>query len=611
MISAGELAIGSRLPTVRELSKELGVSPTTVSEAGNRWPPSAPSTLAAARARSSASPPGPATPRRYRRVTEGPGHFELDLSSGTPDPALLPDLRPVIAHVSRQSLTSSYLDHRCCPSWPTRVRADWPFPPEELTVVDGAMDALDRVASVIVRLGDRVVVENPTFPPLLDLLELLGAEVIGVDMDDEGMLPDGLADALAAGATAVFLQPRAHNPTGITLTAARGQQLAAALADSDAIVVEDDHSGDIASGALVSLGEWLPQRTVHIRSYSKSHGPDLRLAAVGGAGDVVSAVANRRLLGPGWSSRILQAVLLEMLDHQPTIDAVDAARAEYAARAAGGHRCARRAGVGFTGTDGINLWMQVADERSALLTLAAQGIGAAPGEPFMVRDDAPSLRVTVGLIDDSIADVRRPPRRSRRQPTQQEAASASHPLRNLTSRRSSAVYRTHRRLTTSHCNSAFICGTTALTAELRRARSVDGGVEQFVGERALGRQRRLVDRDDAVGRCHVREQGQRHDVGLGEPRHAHVADPFDERERSRRRAGSGRRPTTAHTGPRCSRRPRPRHGCRERPAARVADAASASMSTTSAASTAAATPPGSITSASTSARSRRRTNDAP
>lgn len=270
-------------------------------------------------------------------------------------------------------------------------------------MVDGAMDALDRVASVIVRLGDRVVVENPTFPPLLDLLDLLGAEVIGVDMDGEGMLPDGLAGALALGVTAVFLQPRAHNPTGITLTERRGQQLAAALADSDAIVVEDDHSGDIASGTLVSLGTWLPQRTVHIRSYSKSHGPDLRLAAVGGAGNVVGAVANRRLLGPGWSSRILQAVLLEMLDHQPTIDAVGAARAEYAARRNAVTDVLAASGVGYTGTDGINLWMQVADERSALLTLAAQGIGAAPGEPFMVRDGAPSLRVTVGLIDVSIA----------------------------------------------------------------------------------------------------------------------------------------------------------------------------------------------------------------
>jgi DNA-binding transcriptional MocR family regulator len=164
-------------------------------------------------------------------------------------------------------------------------------------------------------------------------------------------------------------------------------------------VIEDDHSGDIATGALISIGTWLPQRTVHIRSYSKSHGPDLRLAAVGGAGDVVTAVANRRLLGPGWSSRILQAVLLEMLDDERTIDAVARARAEYARRRQLVADVLESRGVGVTGTDGINLWMTVTDERSALVTLAAQGVGAAPGEPFQVRHDAPHLRVTVGLID--------------------------------------------------------------------------------------------------------------------------------------------------------------------------------------------------------------------
>ena len=213
MVSSGDLPVGSRLPTVRDLAKVLGVSPTTVSEA---W-----QTLAAvgaidARGRQGTyvrQPTGPVTPRRYRRVTEGPGHFALDLSTGTPDPALLPDLGPVIARVSRQSLTSSYLDHPVLPDLEARLRADWPFEPEELTVVDGAMDALDRVAGVVVRLGDRVAVEHPTFPPLLDLLDLLGAEVVGIDVDAHGMRADQLAAAVADGVSAVFLQPRAQNPT--------------------------------------------------------------------------------------------------------------------------------------------------------------------------------------------------------------------------------------------------------------------------------------------------------------------------------------------------------------------------------------------------------------
>lgn len=198
----------------------------------------------------------------------------------------------------------------------------------------------------------------------------------------------------------MFLQPRAHNPTGITMTPRRGKELAAVLAAGQAVVVEDDHSGDIASGALVSLGKWLPTRTVHIRSYSKSHGPDLRLAAVGGAGDVVSAVANRRLLGAGWSSRILQAVLLEMLEHQPTIDAVAAARAESAARRPAVTEVLAAAGVGFTGTDGINLWMQVANRRFRPPHPCRAGHRRRTRRAVHgPRRHAPSIRVTVGLIE--------------------------------------------------------------------------------------------------------------------------------------------------------------------------------------------------------------------
>ena len=399
MITRGDLAVGTRLPTVRELSKSLGVSPTTVSEA---WQTLTSVGAIDARGRQGTfvrQPTGPGSPRRYRMVTEGPGHFALDLSTGTPPSSLLPDLGPIVAKISRQSLTSSYLDNPVLPELETRLLDGWPFKAEALTVVDGAMDALDRVAQVVVRLGDRVIVEHPTFPPLLDLLDELGAEVIGVDVDDEGPIVAQVVDALRMQPVAVFLQPRAHNPTGVTTTARRMKTLAAEIATSSAIVIEDDHSGDIATGALVSAGSYVPERTVHIRSYSKSHGPDLRLAAVGGAGDVVTAVANRRLLGPGWSSRILQAVLLEMLDDTPTIEAVASARIEYARRRQLVANVLESRGVAVTGSDGINMWMTVADERSALVTLAAQGIGAAPGEPFQVRRDTPHLRVTVGLIE--------------------------------------------------------------------------------------------------------------------------------------------------------------------------------------------------------------------
>lgn len=408
LVASGELVEGTRLPTVRELSRSLGVSPTTVSEAWQRLAAVGAIEPRGRQGTFVARPVGPGSPRRYRRVTEGPGHFELDLSTGTPDPALLPDLAPIVARVSRQHLTSSYLDQPVLPPLEAELRERWPFVPEGLTVVDGAMDALDRVAQVVVRLGERVVVEHPTFPPLLDLLDQLGAEVIGVDVDDQGMQVEPLREAMALRPRAVFLQPRAQNPSGVALSAERADALAAVLAPASTVVIEDDHSGDIASEPLVSLGAHVPDRTVHIRSFSKSHGPDLRLAAIGGAGGIIAAVANRRLLGPGWSSRILQAVLLTMLTDDATNASVAAARAEYQRRRRLVTDALHAAGVATTGRDGFNVWMRVGDERSALITLAAQGIGAAPGEPFLVHADHDHLRITVSALqggDDDLTAV--------------------------------------------------------------------------------------------------------------------------------------------------------------------------------------------------------------
>lgn len=405
MVSAGDLDVGTRLPTVRQLSRRLGVSPTTVGEA---WRTLADVGAIETLGRNGTfvrQPTGPGGPRRYRRIAadgEHRGHFSLDLSTGTPDSALLPDLSAALANVSNRTLTSSYLDQPVLPELDEALRARWPFVPEEITVVDGAMDALDRITQVVVRLGDRVVVEHPTFPPLLDLLEQIGVEVIGVPLDDEGIDTDGLRLALEQAPSAVFLQPRAQNPTGVNMSARRAADVAATIAAScvasTVTVIEDDHAGDIASGELHSIGRHLPGRTVHIRSYSKSHGPDLRLAAVGGSGDVISRAANRRLLGPGWSSRILQAVLLELLDDHGTLDALARSREEYAKRRRTVVEILNRSNVHTTGIDGINLWVRVANERSALMALAAQGIGAAPGEPFLVLEHPDSLRVTVGLL---------------------------------------------------------------------------------------------------------------------------------------------------------------------------------------------------------------------
>jgi DNA-binding transcriptional MocR family regulator len=407
LIRSGRLQTGDRLPTVRDLARALNVSPATVSEA---WQALAGVGAIQARGRAGTfvrDTVEPTRPARYLGIGGAPIAEGINLSTGTPDPALLPPLREAVDRVVARSTswTTSYLDDPVLPELDELLRRTWPFPPARLTVVDGALDALSRVVEQVVRLGDRVVMENPGFPPLIDLLERAGADVVPVRLDDEGVVPDALRDALALEPVAVFLQPRAQNPTGISMTVARCRELAGVLADSRAVIVEDDHSGDIATGEDVSLGMHLPERTVHIRSYSKSHGPDLRIAAVGGAAEVIDPLVSRRMLGPGWTSRLLQAVLVELLTDPAAIAAVARARSTYAVRSLAVRAGLAREGVTSTTGEGINAWVEVADERSALITLAALGLRVSPGSPFMV-DGSPSrhVRVTTGVLDEHDVD---------------------------------------------------------------------------------------------------------------------------------------------------------------------------------------------------------------
>ena len=406
LIRSGALQPGEKLPTVRALARDLATSPTTVSEA---WQLLGRIGAIEARGRLGTfvrDDRRPVGSRRYRTVTQRPSQYALDLSTGVPDPDLLPDVRRALERISRRNLTTSYLDAPLLPALEELLRAQWPFVPELLTVVDGAMDALDRILSSVARIGDTIAVEDPGFPPILDLVEQIGATAVPVTLDDEGIIPADLVRALTTRPVALILQPRAHNPTGTSMSPRRTAELARVLASSAVIVIEDDHSGDIAWAPPVSLGSFLPERTVHIRSFSKSHGPDLRLAAVGGSGNIISQVVERRLLGPGWSSRLLQAVLLEMLRDPHTVQTVADARDEYANRRSTMSERLRSFGVGHRGSDGINMWVDVADERSALLSLAVRGIGVAPGTPFEVAPSGGAhLRVTVGLVADEHEQV--------------------------------------------------------------------------------------------------------------------------------------------------------------------------------------------------------------
>ncbi|WP_214317618.1 aminotransferase-like domain-containing protein [Nonomuraea sediminis] len=407
-IRDGVLIPGTKLPPVRQVADGLGLSPTTVNAA---WQLLARSGVLHADGRrgTTVADPRPTGPRRYWQAGGRVADIGLDLATSEPDPALLPDLGPALSRL-HTTPPGAYLDDSVLPALEGLLRERWPYPVEQLTVVDGAMDAMDLLAASLLRIGDRVVVEDPAFPHLIDLLDVLGTQVIGVPLDGEGPRPDRLRDVLESSKpAAVFLQPRAHNPAGISWTPQRAAELASVLAEfPGSVVIEDDAGGDVAAAPPISLGTWLPDRTIHIHSFSKAYGPELRLAAMGGPATLIGPVVERRLLGQGWTSRLLQNLLLNLLTDEHSVAQVQHARQEYRRRRDAVTEALAVEGIQLAPGDGINLWLPVHDEQVALISLASHGIGAIAGTGFMIDlspGQIPHVRIAVGLAATGHAEL--------------------------------------------------------------------------------------------------------------------------------------------------------------------------------------------------------------
>jgi len=397
-IDRGLVRAGERLPPIRRAARDLQVAPATVSAAWSRLARAG--LIETDGRRGTRIREAAVGPRRYRRALDSGAGWRVDLSTGLPDPHLLPDLHAALQRVPADGTTHSYLEEPVVPALREVIEASWPFAPGSLTVVDGAMDAHSQFVAAHLRFGDRVAVEQPCFPPLLDLLEMAGVVPFGIGYDAEGPVVADVLAAVDAGAKVLFFQPWGQNPSGQSLTADRAERLAAALVRRDVLVVEDDSAGGTPSGVPVSLGARMPDRTLLVRSFSKTHGPDLRLAAIGGPSAVVDPIVERRYLGQGWSSRLVQSILLDLLTDERSRALVAQSQRTYAARTAAMADALAARGVVVPGRDGINLWVPVAEQGAALLHLAAAGVRAASGDPFWIAaPPTDHIRVTTASID--------------------------------------------------------------------------------------------------------------------------------------------------------------------------------------------------------------------
>lgn len=402
LVRTGALLPGQPLPTVRALAARLAVHRNTVSTAYKR--------LASAGVAMTQGRLGTLV-----REQAGPGEQEgslpgsppTDLSSGNPNPAWLPDLGTLLkcrayrARLYGDAPVDAELEAAARP-W---MEGDCPRD-AELNLSHGSVDAIERLLSAHLVAGDKVAVEDPCFLGSLNTLRVAGFQALGVPVDVHGMQAPALERALAAGAQAVILTPRAHNPTGASLSGARGRSLRAVLAKyPHVLVIADDHFSLLAASPYHDAIPPRARRWALIRSVSKMFGPDLRLAFV--ASDPETSRRLRLRLAPGtnWVSHLLQDAVAACLASPDVAGQITHARADYARRRSILADALAAQGIAVAApADGLNLWIPLReDSRASALALARRGWLVRAGEAFGVQAPAHGVRVTVSTLDETLA----------------------------------------------------------------------------------------------------------------------------------------------------------------------------------------------------------------
>lgn len=398
-IREGFLQRGDRLPSVRELARQLEVANATVAAAYQALQSRG---LVLSQGRRGTKVSFRPLSRICRpEVKAGQAH---DLSNGNPDLAFLPDMQTVLTAIDPSPRL--YGQPPNDPELEQIVAADLKrcgvaYGP--IAFVNGAMDGMDRVLSAALRPGDRVAVEDPSFGNVLDLVTSRDMTLVPIRVDREGVRPEELARACKEGVKAVIVTPRVQNPTGAVISEARAEALRDILdAHPNVLVMEDDHAAYMTDAPLHPIHRER-SRWIYVRSFSKAINPDLRLAAMTGDEATMTQVLDRMLLGERWVSHILQRIAAAFLSNgEYRIRLVEIARV-YASRREGLKAALARWGIEALGDSGYNLWIPVAAETPTVQALFQAGWLVAPGERFRIHGP-PAIRITCATLEEDEAE---------------------------------------------------------------------------------------------------------------------------------------------------------------------------------------------------------------
>ncbi|TVX92208.1 PLP-dependent aminotransferase family protein [Paenibacillus agilis] len=275
--------------------------------------------------------------------------------------------------------------------------------PSMVMLTSGSQQTIDLMAKAFIDPGDVVLVENPTYLACLQVMKLYGAQVVGVQSDAEGMIPEDLAHKLDKyRPKMVYVVPTFSNPTGRVWSLARRQALLEQCRRTGTVIFEDDPYGELGFTnqqlpTLAALEGDAPDRlVVYTSTFSKLVAPGLRTGWVAADRRIIQMLARGKQSADLHSSVLDQLLLSELLrsdsfsldDHVHKVSLIYKERMETMLTSLQQNE-AWKGSQWNKPQGGMFLWLELPEGLDAehLLRVAVQkGVAFVPGFPFYVED---------------------------------------------------------------------------------------------------------------------------------------------------------------------------------------------------------------------------------
>lgn len=352
----------------------------------------------------------------------------ISFAAGLPDPALYPleDLRKAAdtmlekegATAFAYGLTKGYgplLDYL---TDRMNNREHVECTKENICILSGSQQGLGLAAMTFLDEGDVVITENPSYLGAINAFRPYGAEFVGVDTDDDGIVIEDLERALEENPKTklIYVIPNFQNPTGKAWTLERRECFMEVVSKYDVAVVEDNPYGD-----LRFKGEPLPHlraldkkgQVIYLGSFSKILSPGMRVAWTCASKEVATAFESLKETNDLQSSELTQMLTyyyLKMFDLEKHIEEIQVVYKERCELMVEMIQKYFPAEIKYTDPEGgMFLWLELPEglDSDAILDDAlAAGIAYIPGESFFSFDGVKNtIRMNFTMVkDDQIRD---------------------------------------------------------------------------------------------------------------------------------------------------------------------------------------------------------------